>query len=51
MPIYEFVSEGIRPLSKTTFRVAQLLERRDLLRLLRAYIAVVVVLTPETCPF
>lgn len=35
MPIYEFASEEIRPLSKTTFSVAQLQERRDLQRLLR----------------
>src|SRR6056297_3793167 len=45
MPIYEFASEEIRPLSKTTFGLMQLQERRDLQRLLRAKIAVV---APET---
>jgi hypothetical protein len=41
MPIYEFASEEIRPLTKTTFGHVQLQERRDLQRLLRANIAVV----------
>lgn len=45
MPIYEFASEEIRPLSKTTFSLAQLQERRDLQRLLRANISVV---APDT---
>lgn len=45
MPIFEFASEGIRALSKTTFSLAQLQERRDLQRLLRANIAVV---APDT---
>ncbi|MCG6883981.1 MAG: hypothetical protein LJE62_09535, partial [Silicimonas sp.] len=45
MPIYEFASEEIRPLSKTTFSVAQLQERRDLQRLLRANVPVV---APDT---
>ena len=47
MPIYEFASEEIRPLSKTTFGLMQLQERRDLQRLLRANIAVV---APDTLP-
>jgi len=29
MPIYEFASEEIRPVSKTTFSLAQLQERRN----------------------
>lgn len=41
MPIYEFASEEIRRLEKTTFGRAQLQERRDLQRLLRANISVV----------
>lgn len=45
MPIYEFASEEIRPLHKTTFSQAQMQERRDLQRLLRANISVV---APET---
>lgn len=45
MPVYEFASEEIRPLSKTTFGLMQLQERRDLQRLLRANIAVV---APDT---
>jgi len=45
MPIYEFDSEEIRPLHKTTFSQAQLQERRDLQRLLRANISVV---APDT---
>lgn len=45
MPIYEFASEEIRPLTKTTFGLVQLQERRDLQRLLRANIAVV---APDT---
>lgn len=45
MPIYEFASKEIRPLSKTTFGLMQLQERRDLQRLLRANIAVV---APDT---
>lgn len=45
MPIYEFASEEIRPLTKTTFGHVQLQERRDLQRLLRANIAVV---APDT---
>lgn len=45
MPIYEFASEEIRPLSKTTFGQAQLQERRDLQRLLRTNVAVV---APDT---
>ena len=45
MPIYEFDSEEIRPLNKTTFSVAQLQERRDLQRLLRANVSVV---APDT---
>ncbi|GIX12078.1 MAG: hypothetical protein KatS3mg118_0037 [Paracoccaceae bacterium] len=45
MPIYEFASEEIRPLTKTTFGQVQLQERRDLQRLLRTNIAVV---APDT---
>ena len=45
MPIYEFASEEIRPLHKTTFSQMQLQERRDLQRLLRANISVV---APDT---
>lgn len=45
MPIYEFASEEIRPLSKTTFGQVQLQKRRDLQRLLRANITVV---APDT---
>lgn len=45
MPIYEFSGEEIRSLSKTTFEQAQMYERRDLQRLLRANIAVV---APDT---
>ena len=45
MPIYEFASEDIRPLSRTTFSLAQLRERRDLQRLLRANISVI---APDT---
>lgn len=45
MPIYEFASDEIRSLSKTTFAQAQLQERRDLLRLLRANISVI---APDT---
>lgn len=45
MPIYEFASEEIRPLLKTTFSQMQLQERRDLQRLLRANISVV---APDT---
>jgi len=45
MPIYEFASEEIRPLTKTTFSLAQLHERRDLQRLLRTNISVV---APDT---
>lgn len=45
MPIYEFASEEIRPLTKTTFGHLQLQERRDLQRLLRANIGVV---APDT---
>ncbi len=45
MPIYEFASEEIRPLSKTTFGLVQLQERRDLQRLLRANVSVV---APDT---
>lgn len=45
MPIYEFASEEIRPLIKTTFSQMQLQERRDLQRLLRANISVV---APDT---
>lgn len=45
MPIYEFASEEIRPLLKTTFGQMQLRERRDLQRLLRENIAVV---APDT---
>ncbi len=45
MPIYEFDSEEIRPVPKTTFGQAQLQERRDLQRLLRAHISVV---SPDT---
>lgn len=41
MPIFEFATEEIRPLRKTTFGQAQLRERRDLQRLLRANISVV----------
>lgn len=43
MPIYEFASEEIRPLLKTTF--SQMQERRDLQRLLRANISAV---APDT---
>lgn len=45
MPIYEFASESIRPLPKTTFSQMQLQERRDLQRLLRANIGVI---APDT---
>lgn len=45
MPIYEFASEDIRPLIKTTFSQMQMQERRDLQRLLRANISVV---APDT---
>lgn len=45
MPIYEFASEQIRPINKTTFSEAQLQERRDLQRLLRSNIDVV---APDT---
>lgn len=45
MPIYEFASEEIRPLQTTTFSRAQLQERRDLQRLLRANISVI---APDT---
>jgi RecB family endonuclease NucS len=45
MPIYEFASEEIRALSKTTFSLAQLQERRDLQRLLSANDSVV---APDT---
>ncbi len=45
MPIYEFASEEIRPLLKTTFSQMQMQERRDLQRLLRANISVV---APDT---
>lgn len=45
MPIYEFASEEIRPLNKTTFGLVQLQERRDLQRLLRANVSVV---APDT---
>lgn len=45
MPIYEFGSEEILPLLKTTFGQAQLRERGDLQRLLRAHISVI---TPGT---
>ena len=45
MPIYEFASEEIRPLNKTTFSLLQLRERRDLQRLLRANVSVV---APDT---
>ena len=41
MSIFEFTSEEIRPLPKTTFSDMQLKERRDLQRLLRAKISVV----------
>jgi len=45
MPIYEFASEEIRPLNKTTFGLVQLKERTDLQRLLRVNISVV---APDT---
>ena len=45
MPIYEFASDEIRLLNRTTFGQAQLQERRDLQRLLQANIAVV---APDT---
>lgn len=45
MPIYEFATAEIRPVSKTTFEQAQLQERRDLQRLLRANIDVI---APDT---
>lgn len=41
MPIYEFASDEIRPLRRTSFGTAQLRERRDLQRLLRENIAVI----------
>ena len=41
MPIYEFASDEIRSVDKTTFDQAQLQERRDLQRLLRANISVI----------
>lgn len=41
MPIYEFASDKIVPLTKPTFGAAQLHERRDLQRLLRENIAVI----------
>ncbi|MES0828092.1 hypothetical protein [Ruegeria sp. SCP11] len=45
MPIYEFASEEIRPLSRATFSQLQLQERRDLQRLIRANISVI---SPDT---
>ena len=45
MPIYEFASDKIHRLQKTTFDQAKLQERRDLQRLLRANISVV---APDT---
>lgn len=45
MPIYEFASDGIRSLPKTTFSQAQLQERRDIQRLLRGNASVV---APDT---
>lgn len=45
MPIYEFASDDIRALSTTTFAQAQMQERRDLQRLLRANISVI---APDT---
>ncbi|WP_171206759.1 hypothetical protein [Ruegeria sp. HKCCA0235A] len=45
MPIFEFASGSIQPLVKTTFNEAQLLERRDLQRLLRANVSVI---APDT---
>lgn len=45
MPIYEFASEEIRPLHKTSFDQVQLKERHDLQRLLRANISVI---SPDT---
>lgn len=45
MPIYEFASDAIQPLSKTTFSQAQLQERRDIQRLLRGNASVV---APDT---
>jgi hypothetical protein len=41
MPIYEFASDVIRPLRKTTFSQMQMHERRDLQRLLRENISVI----------
>ncbi len=41
MPIYEFTSDAICPIHKTTFSQKQLQERYDLQRLLRANIAVI----------
>ena len=45
MPIYEFASDKIHSLQKTTFDQAKLQERRDLQRLLRVNISVV---APDT---
>ncbi|WP_424930035.1 hypothetical protein [Amaricoccus tamworthensis] len=45
MPIYEFASEGIRPLDRTSFERVQMRERHDLQRLLRENIAVI---SPDT---
>ncbi|MCJ8140080.1 hypothetical protein [Falsirhodobacter halotolerans] len=41
MPVYEFASDEIRRLDHTTFSSAQMQERRDLQRLLRANIGVI----------
>ena len=45
MPIYEITQDKIRPLPRTTFAEAGLLERMDLQRLLREKIEVV---APDT---
>lgn len=45
MPIYEFSNDQIRQLNMTTFSEAQMQERRDLQRLLRANISVI---APDT---
>lgn len=45
MPIFEFASDGIHSLEKTTFTAIQMPERRDLPRLLRENIETI---SPDT---
>ncbi len=45
MPIYEFASDAIRPVQKTTFGQMDFYERRDLQRLFREHLAVI---APDT---